>query len=64
MNKKQLQEFKNDLESVIVSREALGEYNADSKYMLYLLKNMRSLVQHAIDTYPKPPRDKTRFGAP
>ena len=56
MNKKQLQEFKNDLESVIVSREALGEYNADSKYMLYLLKNMRSLVQHAIDTYPKIPK--------
>lgn len=56
MNKKQLQEFKNDLESVIVSREALGEYNADSKYMLYLLKNMRSLVQHAIDSYPKKPK--------
>jgi len=56
MNKKQLQEFKNDLESVIVSREALGEYNADSKYMLYILKNMRSLVQHAIDSYPKKPK--------
>jgi len=56
MNKKQLQEFKNDLEDVIVSREALGEYNADSKYMLYILKNMRSLVQHAIDSYPKKPK--------
>jgi len=56
MNKKQLQEFKNDLEDVIVSREALGEYNADSKYMLYILKNMRSLVQHAIDSYPKAPK--------
>ena len=53
MNKKQLNEFKSEVEKVIAQREALGDFDANSKYMVFLLKNMRSLIQHSIDTYPK-----------
>jgi hypothetical protein len=52
MNKKQLQAFKGEVEQVISQREALGDFDANSRYMVFLLKNMRSLVEHAIQTYP------------
>lgn len=54
MNKKQLTEFKSEVEKVIAERRALGDFDANSKYMMFLLGNMRSLIDHAIATYPKP----------
>lgn len=53
MNKKQLNEFKAEVEKVIAQKEALGESNANDRYMIFLLKNFRHLIQHSIDTYPK-----------
>ena len=53
MNKKQLVEFRGEVEKVIAQREALGEFDANSKYMMFLLKNMKTLIDHAISTYPK-----------
>lgn len=53
MNKKQLIEFKGEVEKVISQREALGESNVNDKYMMFLLKNMRNMVEHSISTYPK-----------
>lgn len=60
MNKKQLNEFKAEVEKVIAQRDALGDFDANSKYMVFLLKNMRSLIQHSIDTYPKGQNAVTR----
>ena len=54
MNKKQLIEFRNEVEKVIAERKALGDFDANSKYMQFLLGNMKALIQHAIDKYPKP----------
>ncbi len=53
MNKKQLVEFRGEVEKVIAERRGLGDFDANSKYMIFLLGNMRSLINHAIDTYPK-----------
>lgn len=53
LNKKQLLDFRGEVEKVIAERKALGEFDANSKYMIFLLGNMRSLINHAIDTYPK-----------
>jgi hypothetical protein len=53
MNKKQLTEFRSEVEKVIAQREALGESNANDRYMMFLLKNFRHLIQHSIDVYPK-----------
>lgn len=52
MNKKQLLEFRGEVEKVIEERKALGDFDANSKYMVFLLGNMRSLIDHAISTYP------------
>jgi len=48
MNKAQLKALRVDIEAVIQEREHLGEYNADSKYMMLLLKNMRLLIDHTL----------------
>lgn len=53
MNKKQLLEFRAEVEKAIAERNALGDFDANSKYMRFLLGNMRHLINHAIDTYPK-----------
>jgi hypothetical protein len=53
MKKKELIEFRAEMEKVIIAREALGEFDANSKYMIFMLHNMRAMVQHMIDTYPK-----------
>lgn len=53
MNKKQLQDFRKEVDRVYEQRKALGEFDANSKYMMFLLGNMRSLIDHAISTYPK-----------
>jgi hypothetical protein len=54
MNKKELQEFRLEVEKVILERKALGEFDANSRYMMFLLGNMRALIDHAISQYPKP----------
>lgn len=54
MNKKQLLEFKAEVEMVLDQRKALGEFDANSKHMIFLLGNMRALIDHAISQYPKP----------
>jgi hypothetical protein len=54
MNKRELLAFRAEIEGLIEDREALGEYNADSKHMLLLLMGMRELVDHAISQLPKP----------
>jgi len=53
MNKKQLIEFKAEVEKVIAERKVLGDFDANSKYMIFLLGNMKSLIDHAISQYPK-----------
>jgi hypothetical protein len=58
MNKKQLVEFRGEVEKVIAERKALGDFDANSKYIMFLLANMRSLIDHAISQYPKPVRKK------
>ncbi len=52
MNRKQLIAFRGEVEKVIAERKALGDFDANSKYMIFLLANMRSLIDHAINTYP------------
>lgn len=54
MNKKQLMSFRTDVEEVLAERKALGDFDANSKYMVFLLGNMRNLIDHAISQYPKP----------
>lgn len=53
MTKKQLIEFKAEVEKVLAERKSLGDFDANSKYMVFLLGNMRSLIDHAISQYPK-----------
>lgn len=53
MNRKQLLEFRGEVDKVIEERKALGDFDANSKYMVFLLSNMRDLIDHAISTYPK-----------
>lgn len=53
MNKKELLKFREAVEDVIAERKALGDYNADSKYMVFLLGNMRTLIDHALTQMPK-----------
>ncbi len=48
MNKQQLLILKEGVESAISERRSVGEYNADSKHMLFLLSNMLALIDHAI----------------
>ncbi|SRR6266436_9331292 len=48
MNKNQLLILKEGIEQIISERRAVGEYNADSKHMLFLLSNMLALIDHAI----------------
>lgn len=56
MNKKQLIAFREDVNRAIGARERLGEFDANSRDIIWLLKNMGALVDHAIATYPKPPK--------
>lgn len=58
MNKKQLIEFRSEVEKVIAERKALGDFDANSKYMQFLLGNMRSMIDHAISQHPKPIKKK------
>lgn len=53
MNKKQLVEFRDEVDKVYRERKALGEFDANSKYMVFLLGNFKHLINHAIATYPK-----------
>lgn len=53
MNKKQLLEFRGEVEKVIEERKALGDFDANSKYMVFLLGNMRALIDHALTQIPK-----------
>lgn len=53
MKKSDLFLFRDDVDRVIRERKSLGEFNADAKYMMFLLQNMRTLIDHAIDKYPK-----------
>lgn len=53
MNKKQLMAFRSDVEEVLAERQALGNFDANSKYMVFLLGNMRNLIDHAISQCPK-----------
>ena len=58
MNKKQLIEFRAEVEKVLSERKALGDFDANSRYMVFLLGNMRSLIDHAISQMPKPEKKK------
>ena len=58
MNKKELVAFKAEVEKVLAERKALGDFDANSKYMVFLLGNMRALIDHALSQYPKPERKK------
>lgn len=58
MNKKELIAFKGEVEKVLAERRSLGDFDANSKYMVFLLGNMRSLIDHAISQIPKPDRKK------
>ncbi len=54
MNKKQLIEFRKEVEEVLAERVALGDFDANSRYMVFLLGNMRALINHALTQLPKP----------
>lgn len=56
MNRKELIEFRETVENAIEERKALGDYDANSQYINHLLGLMAKLVDHAIDTAPKPGR--------
>lgn len=58
MNKRELTAFKGEVEKVLAERKALGDFDANSKYMVFLLGNMRSLIDHAISQYSKPEKKK------
>jgi len=54
LNKNQLQTLKESIQEAILERRALGEYNADSKHMLFLLTGLLETVEHAISQLPRP----------
>ena len=60
MKKSELIAFKAEVEQVLAERKALGDFDANSKYMVFLLGNMRSLIDHAISQYPKTEKRKER----
>ena len=49
MNRKELFLMRAEVEMALLEREALGEFDANAKHMILLLRNMRSLIEHAID---------------
>lgn len=53
MDQKQLWQMREEIEDAIADRQAAGEYNADSKHMLLLLKRLLALTDHAISQLPK-----------
>lgn len=58
MNKKQLIAFRGEVEEVLAERKALGDFDANSKYMVFLLGNMKALIDHAISQQPKPEKKR------
>ena len=54
MTKKQLLEFRADIIVALAERQALGDYDSNSKHMKLLLQSILNLINHAIDKYPKP----------
>ena len=54
MQKRELLAFRAEVQGILEDREALGEYNADSKHITLLFRSMRELIDHAISQYPKP----------
>jgi hypothetical protein len=60
MNRKQLLAFREDLANAMIERQHLGDYDANSQYINFLLKHMVELTDHAISQYPKPQSIPTR----
>ncbi len=54
MNKKELVAFKAEVSKALAERKAVGDFDANAKYMRFLLANMEHLIDHAISQYPKP----------
>lgn len=59
LNKNQLQTLKESIQEAILERRTLGEYNADSKHMLFLLTGLLETVEHAISQLPKTEKKKS-----
>jgi hypothetical protein len=51
MNLKQLIEFREVIEEARLERKHLGEYDANSKYLNFLLDNMAKLVDHELSKF-------------
>lgn len=58
MNRKQLLEFRMQVHGAILDREHVGDYNADSKHILSLLRGMLTLTDHAIEQLPRPEKKR------
>ena len=53
MDKKQLMKFREEIEIALAERKALGDYDANSKYINFLLQLMADLTDHSISQYQK-----------
>lgn len=54
MDRKQLLELREVIEGAVIERQAAGEFDANSRHMLLLLKSLLALIDHAITQYPWP----------
>ncbi len=48
MNKQALVKMHVEIDEALVERQSLGEFDANAKHMILLLRNIRALVEHAI----------------
>jgi len=48
MNKKELVRLQAETDEALRERQSLGEFDANAKHMILLLRNMRALIEHAI----------------
>lgn len=49
MKQNELIDLFNSIEETLEERRRLGEFDANSKYVIFLLDNMKEVVAHAID---------------
>ena len=54
MNKTELQQFRAEIEEIRQQRRALGEFDAHAGHLNWLLDQIAKIVDHALESYPKP----------
>lgn len=53
MTRKELTDFFYDVQDAAAERRALGEFDANSRYIILLLEGMEALIAHSLDQLPK-----------